>query len=208
MAISYDNSSVGQTGTNGTSLSFSHTCSTSSDRLLVVVAGGQIGRDITDVQYNSVSLYHAITGAEDIELWWMIAPATGGNTVTVTWGQTEADRAAIAVSYTGVAQTSTLDQIGSFEDTATTWSTTLNLSEANEVIVTGIGSRSGVPEFFGADGVTRRNQELTQPLMNVAIGDEIGVGSGNETSTWTTSAGEGCDMVSASFSNYSNYIDI
>ena len=139
MAIAFDASSGVTYVTTGTSASLSHTC-TGSDRILFVGVIGQITTDvISGVTYNSVSmtLVDKILCPSDryIYLYYLIAPATGTNNITVT-ASSSTDLAFGGVSYTGVDQTSPID--GTAKATATvtnSLTSTVTTTTANDWIV-------------------------------------------------------------------------
>ena len=110
-AIAFD--SVTDSGANINS--FSHT-TTGSNLLLVVTAQYNDGNEsITGITYNSVALTKVrrdTTGAPvDIttEIWYLIAPASGANTVAVTYTANPTQRRHVSPSFTGAAQSSVLD---------------------------------------------------------------------------------------------------
>lgn len=90
--------------------SWSHTVSTGSNRYLVVGVSmlSVAGSSVTGITYNSVAMTFigavaSVSGAIRSELWGLVAPATGANTVEVTLSAA-LDSAAGAVSFTGVNQ--------------------------------------------------------------------------------------------------------
>jgi len=120
MAIALDSANAGSSQT-GTSLSFSHTC-TGSDLILFVgvriVTGGV--EDVTSVTYNSVPMVlvdkaQNPANSQWIYLYYLIAPTTGANNVTVN-STSSTQKIMYAVSYTGARQSGVPDA----------WSTTTN----------------------------------------------------------------------------------
>lgn len=102
MAIAFD------AVTNGglTPASWSHTCATAGNRLLLVAVDGTnnptgftyAGTALT--QLGAVTIGNGATGRV-LDLWYLINPATGTNTVSVTGGTSFIG---ISMSYTGVSQ--------------------------------------------------------------------------------------------------------
>ncbi len=92
------------------SYSWSHTC-TGTDRYLTIgVSMLSLAQTVTSITYNSVALtflgaQNSVTGAARVELWGLIAPSTGSNTIAVTLSGAIAS-GSNASSYTGVHQTS------------------------------------------------------------------------------------------------------
>ena len=110
-----------------TSLSWSHTTSTGSDRLLTV--GTQIsgaGRTLTSVTYNSVSLStkcsEVNTNGNEYRPYIseLVAPATGSNTVAITVSGSALDLIGGAVTWTGAHQTTPTGTCASATGTSTT----------------------------------------------------------------------------------------
>lgn len=101
MAVAFD--AVSNSGYSPAS--WSHTCSGNQRLLLVCVTGSSRPTGIT---YNGVALTKLASSAgngttgKTMELWYLIAPATGSNTIAVSGSPT--DYIGIAQSYTGVKQ--------------------------------------------------------------------------------------------------------
>jgi len=121
MAVAFDAvgpSSAGATAGAGTTVSWSHTC-TGSNRVLVVGAAVNCGstQTITGVTYNGVAMTAVPSGRMNsnntanvgfVQVWYLIAPATGANTVVITASASVFSFSAGSVSFTGVDQTTPL----------------------------------------------------------------------------------------------------
>lgn len=122
MAIAFDNSTNGGSSGSGTSHTFSHTCS-GSDRILFVYVrmAGTTDR-VTAITYNGVSMtkIDAQFGINNTgtTLYYLIAPATGSNTVAIT--KEDSATSALAVSYTGAKQSGVPDAKSKGESASTT----------------------------------------------------------------------------------------
>jgi len=103
------------TGVAGTSSSWSHTCSGSSRLLIVGVAIGKVGDGsaTTSATYNGVAMTSVVGRVESggagqsdgyVQMFYLLAPATGANTVLVSCTQS-VDITGGSVSFTGVDQT-------------------------------------------------------------------------------------------------------
>lgn len=154
MAIAIDNA-TGKENTVANPVTFSHTC-TGSDLILLVgiddvkTAGAD---NVTGVTYNGVAMTKIATQthAGDAEagtktLWYLAAPATGSNTVSISNNNTPTIRAA-AVSYTGCKQTGIPDNSTSSDETSTSTSYALTLtpSASNCWMVMWMADNSNTP---------------------------------------------------------------
>lgn len=121
VGIQFDAASNSGYQAASSSYSWSHTC-TGSDRYLVVgVAMLSLAQTVSSITYNSVNLTllgtkSSISGAARVELWGLVAPATGSNTIAVTLSGSIAS-AADATSLTGVHQTSPTEGFNSAQAT-------------------------------------------------------------------------------------------
>jgi len=133
--IVYDSTSYGAVANNST-LTVSHTTA-GDDRLLVVaVTIDDLTITVSAITYNGVAmtLADSYTGLKKIYLYYLVAPALGANNIVVTLSSTP-DFGLMAVSYTGVNQTSPLDATIRNTDTTSPFSGNLVTSFANEVVV-------------------------------------------------------------------------
>jgi hypothetical protein len=114
MALAYDTSTNSGAFANQGSLSWSHACSGSNRILVVGVSGAAADPSAT---YNGVSMtklashVQAAQGAWNA-LFYLINPASGSNTVSITWGGSGSPSAGAAVSLTGAKQSGQPDASG------------------------------------------------------------------------------------------------
>jgi hypothetical protein len=120
MAIAFDVANSAADSPLGSSFSWSHTC-TGANLILVVMVGiidtSGTPASVSGITYNGVSLTKIRrdigANANFSEMWYLIAPATGANTVAVTLTSTPAQAAGGgSVSLTGVSQSGVLDAQG------------------------------------------------------------------------------------------------
>ena len=117
--LNFDATSNSGASTSFTSLSWSHTC-TGSNRILIVGSNIQNNTDangpITGITYGGVALtkirsdqQRPATVTFRTELWYLIAPATGANTLTITYTGSVTRGCAGAISLTNADQSSQPD---------------------------------------------------------------------------------------------------
>lgn len=129
-------------------LTFAHTCS-GSDRLLLVFPATSAAVSVftaTSASYNSVamtevpssgSLFTDGVHALRIQCFYLIAPDTGSNTVSVTWdAMAGSDRVIIAASFSGVHQSSPIGTAGTANGTSNPSSLSVS-SASGELVVAG-----------------------------------------------------------------------
>lgn len=116
--IAFDAASSSTYQTATSSYNWSHTCTGSDRYLLVGVSMLSVGgSSVSSITYNSVNLTKlghiaSVSGAVRSELWGLVAPSTGSNSIAVTLSGA-LDSAANASSYTGVHQTSPTEAFNS-----------------------------------------------------------------------------------------------
>lgn len=157
MAVAFDVVGPNATGADVNSsatLSWSHTCSGSNRLLVVGVAVGALTDTgiTTGVTYNGVSmtsltLVHSNnqTGGY-VQMFYMIAPPTGANTVAVTVSTSVDAITAGSVSFTGVNQTTPLTNTNTNFGNGTTASVAVTTNSGDmiiDAICTGTGFGTG-----------------------------------------------------------------
>jgi len=168
MALAYDaTSSFTFDNTSYNSIDWSHTC-TGSNRLLFVGVGvvGDTGK-VSGITYNSVALtkiWEKVQGGtKNSSGWLLVAPATGSNTVEVTFASSTSTWAggqgACAVSFNGALQSTTQNTpvtAGNYSGTATVTASTATGEIVVDCVKTGssvtIGADQTFRETFGNFG--------------------------------------------------------
>lgn len=195
MAIAFDATSNTSTITNA-DITLAHTC-TGSDLLLVVavavgLGGGDVTAYTTEVSYNGVPMTCALTGlttnvpltlptgstSSGAVLFYLLAPAAGNNNIFMTTdehtGAAVNANTIVAASYSGVVSVSG----GTFTRTGATQtnSPTLGITSVTGDLVVGLGSHGDV--ISGAGGTTTRqgfNNSITGTAGGcVSLGDSPG----------------------------------
>jgi len=142
MAVTLDNSASLSYSTSA-SRSTSFTCS-GSNRLLVVTIqtrGDSSHVSVSSVTYNGVALTNQVAinetgfGVCRVEIWTLIAPATGSNTLQINWGAGSIARNSVIISsYNGVNQTTPVSDSDSTQGDADTFSLSLTLPSGGLIV--------------------------------------------------------------------------
>lgn len=111
--IFFDAASNSGYQTTQSSYSWSHTCTGSNRYLVVGIAMLSLAQTVTSITYAGqdlrlIGVKASVSGACRVEMWGIIAPATGSNTIAVTLSGAISS-AGCASSYTGVHQSSPIE---------------------------------------------------------------------------------------------------
>jgi hypothetical protein len=169
-AITFDNASSASNSTPGTTLSWSHTIGSGSNRMLII---GVCGLDtstsdlvISSVKYNGVNMSFVsgssvtltTSTSRKTELYYLLnsnLPSAGTYTVTVTYSGDVNNRSAGAISLTGVAQTAR-EAVATNSQSATTISTNITTLTNGAWVVDIVGSGSAGSFTTTTSGMTER----------------------------------------------------
>lgn len=119
--INFDNKSNSGYQAASAGYSWSHICYGSNRYLVVGVGMLSLAQTVSGITYNSIALtflgaQSSVSGAARVELWGLVNPATGSNTVAVTLTGAIAS-AATAASYDWVHQTTPTEAFSSTQAT-------------------------------------------------------------------------------------------
>ena len=204
-AIAFDNATK-VVGSATSSLTFSHTSTTTGQNLILFVStyedlsapGSSL---ITGVTYNSAPLTSISSDQRSPDgwetLWYLLAPATGTNDVTVSASSSVAGLRAIAASYTGAKQSGQPDaQVANHLGTnGSSITNTITSVEDNSWHVGGVREEAGTNMTAGS-GTTLRTAADTYAWFdnNAAI---TPAGANSIVASWTGDAPAG--FVGATF---------
>lgn len=185
MALAFDATST--SGATGTSLSWSHTC-TGNNRFLVVGLSSRSALGSPAVTYAGVAmtLHDSQTGATGGNAYWyyLAAPASGSNTVSVTWtGSTDCRGG--AVSFTGAKSTPGT----AAKTTSAGTSISIDVTSATgEIVVDVLSIAGGSTTATAGAGQTERWNALTgSPGVKGSGSTEAGAAT--TTMSWSTITG-------------------
>lgn len=136
-----------------------HTCS-GSNRLLVVIASvvDNPAPSCTAMTYNSVAMtelaaYNSLFNDGVIQirtqLFYLVAPATGPNTISATWSNASAERSIIGVSFTNAEQTPTFGTPATGNGTTQDASVTVSGASGELIIASAAGGGITIKQNVG-----------------------------------------------------------
>jgi hypothetical protein len=194
MAVVFDARTIGvQNSSASTPQTFSHTCTGSNRFLAVAILCGNASSKTFTVTYNSVSCTQAVTNFNDARqavIFYLENPASGSNTVSVSWDSGTLELQVVAISYTGVKQTSSLDTT----TTGTALSDNITTGVNNALIIDANAFRDATTiTGVGASQTSRLQNSDPSPTGSPygGISDKIATTAGSYSMSWTTSGGEG-----------------
>ncbi len=199
MAINFDATGGGSYNA-GTSYTFSHTCSGDNRILFVSVMGGT-SDTITGVSYNSNSL--TLIDKQQVGTYWsylfyLIAPSTGANNVVIS-SSSSINIFGSSASYTGVKQTSTIED---FDKSGATSATSISITSASTTngawMISQISPSSNPGNLSAGSGTTAR--VLGGALNYAGIVDSNSGFLGNYTLNISSGSSQNLQMISAVFS--------
>lgn len=154
---------------------WSHTCS-GSDRLLVVgINHFQNTSTISGVTYNGVSMTQLATfspqdrGGSRFSFFYLVGPATGTNTVSVSFSSAPSQFGAVGASYTGIDQTPTIQDSDGTNYTAASGSLSFTGLTTGALIVA-VGGTQG-DNMNAGSGTTLRVRQTGAGIKQTAIVD-------------------------------------
>lgn len=134
MAIAFDLATGSSTGA-ASSLTFSHTCTGSNLMLFVGVYCNITTETITGVTYNGVAMTQITKNVNssnsNLYLYALAGPATGANNVVIS-SSASTSIGGVAMSYTGVNQSVTLDNFNNQLSSGTTTNLTATLTSVTD----------------------------------------------------------------------------
>ena len=198
MAIAFNAATNPGLNTNN----FSHTCSSGSNRLLIVGLFMDSSDGGPSVTYNSVAMTKVATSANNVDraisLFYLLAPATGANTVTVSWVSAPGNYHLVAADYTGVQQSAQPDGFATTTpDGTTSMTATVTVTASNCWMVAVGRDNSGGTVTYTAPG--SMGARLTTG-SGLSFADSAGtISTGSIATTATLGGANLYKMIAASF---------
>jgi len=175
-------SEAGNKVASGTSNTWSHTVATGkANRLLVVAVDA--GLSLTSVTYGGKALSSlgqiVYNSGETLSFWFLLAPATGTNSVTVTASGTTYIIGS-SVSLYNVAQNNPFGTLASNSGSGTASSNTVATTNANQVVLDFVNNTAA-----STNSPTAGQTLLIQPTGSGMAAGDIGATGTNMTLTWS-----------------------
>lgn len=171
-------------GANAVNHSFAMTCSGSNRVLLVFAYYWSSGRTISGITYNSVALTQLTTqvdagGNRTVELWYLVAPDTGSNTLALTGTGAAAEKQMHALCIQDALQSA--PTAGSSNGNSSTPSGTIT-GAVGDLFVDGLGTNS---QFTGGDPDAGQTEYLHFITGAQGLGASTKAGAASTTMSWT-----------------------
>lgn len=209
MAIAYDATSNTTEQLTVSSASFSHTCTGSNTVLAVGISARDTtlgNRTVSSVTYNGVALTKARSDDNGLsarsELWYLLNPTTGANTVVVTMGGTCAGIICGGVSLTGVRGASQPDASNGFTSGAATTATcNVTTVKDNSWVIDILRTTNTGTGYSVGGSQTQRWLVTGGSQLNAGMstqGPKTPAGSTTDSWSWTTSVSAALTSVSFS----------
>lgn len=189
-AVTHDATSVFNLDADTTPYAFTHTVGSGSNRLLLCMSAITGSIDVTAITYNGDSLTFLDTAANSgrtVEVWYLINPDTGSNTVSMT-GDGTANGMASCTSFHGVDQTTPLGTQTTTSGVASSTSRTITVPTDGGGYDAVAHSTDTCPAGATATGdqTDRASQCNTANSAGGAVGTTLT--SGSRTHSWSFSA--------------------
>jgi uncharacterized repeat protein (TIGR01451 family) len=187
--VAYDNASSAQSQSNNP-ITFAHTTGTGSNRLLVVGFVMKDPKTVTSITYNGVALTKAgaiaNTSNVEVQIWYLVNPASGANNVVVNWAGGTVSHVG-AATFTGVHQTAPLGTFVSNKNTGadTTPNVTVS-SSTGDLVFDVMGARNPLLDSTVGAGQTAR-WNLNAGGNALVSGGSTEPGGGSVNMGWTLS---------------------
>lgn len=209
--IQYDTTSTASDSADPTTLTWSHTTTTESNRLLVVGVsaesdtGGHTAQTVSGITYNGVALtkirsdYVTDNGTE---LWYLVAPATGANNVVITMTAVVDGLYGAAMTFSGVDQSSPIDNNAGTTATNTVISQSLTTVAADAMIVNIMQHQNSASVHTPDTNQTQRFNAATTGDFSSAGGTRLVTTATSYTTSWTTDISDAMTLSIASLRPY------
>jgi hypothetical protein len=196
--IAFDASSSGNNGTGGTSITWSHTTGSGSDRIMFVGVSIRTGTvTVSSITYGAQSL--TFIRRENLssicsEVWYLIAPNSGTGTVTVNLSASS-EAAGGSITYTGVNQTSPIDNSAGGTGTSNSPSQSVTVNTAYSWLL-GHVAISGSDKTVSSEGSgqTSRWDNVTTSAPSLTYDSENSINNNSSTVStlsWLHNVGSG-----------------
>lgn len=191
--IRFDNATAASGFTSP--ITFSHTAPDSGDRILVVVVAVDDDTiDVSGITYGGQALTLQTRNGR-VEVWYLVAPPIGSNTVSVSLSSNE-NASIVALSYSHVDQSTPFGTaVSGSDETGTATSLSVNVSSAGrQLVIDGIAV-NGNPALTAGAGQTERGEVNAGGSGGIMAGASEEAGAATTTMSWSWTGGQRCWMV-------------
>jgi hypothetical protein len=205
-AIAFDSPSYVETSTAASSVSWSHTTGTGSNRLLLVAVGVHVASGapttVASVTYGGVPLTQVTTalysaGNPQVRsyIFNLTNPASGTNTIAVTFAASTLYVCG-AVTYSGVDQTNPIQTSNTATGYGTSQLVTVTVSGAGRAVFGHLSGHRTANTYTITEGSGQNNRWSTTTYLYKGRGsDKLDVAAGPTTMSWTTISTRPVDWV-------------
>ncbi len=197
MAIAFDAAAGVTTAVAASSVSHSHTCS-GSDRILFAVGfANATGGNLT-ATYNGVAMsaIQTVSNGIKITLFYLVAPASGANTLQINWDGSATVLRVASASYTGAAQSGQPDSSTTGTDAASPFRISTTTVADNCWTIAAFGDNSGTVMTVEAGTTNRAGSGVSTLVLGDSNAAQTPAGS---VTLGVTGAGSGGLQIIASF---------
>ena len=196
MALAVDTATY-VAGAGAGPFTWSHTCAGSDRVLLVGISYYDSGDTVSAITYNSVAMTvvpssTVSNGQYTVSFYRLIAPATGSNTVSITFTGNVFDFKAGSVSFTGADQTTPLGTAVTATGSSTTPSVTVTSATGEIVLDTLVIVHSGT---LTVDGSQAQRWNGTGGFGFIKGGGSTEAGASSTTMSWSNSTSQNWAIV-------------
>lgn len=199
---SFTDNHAGSGTPDRSSATFSHTTPDGNQRLLVVIIHQEGNRSVTGVTYGLPPVALTMKKTQNsgstvntqIQIWTLISPPVGNFNVVVTYGQSQDWDAIVALSYTGVDQTTPVGATAGATAAASTYpATTITSTVAGSVILGAVAGAGGTTYPMRPGGGQNERYD-GQTGTNATAGSDAGYEDSDMSAPTTGTYGFGATM--------------
>lgn len=181
------------------------TVGNNSDRLLVVMIGGEYGAATSSVTFGSQSLVKAAdaSGGTSASLWYLLSPNVGTNNITATIASAGNGWTLTAASFYNVAQQAPMDIKPNFVSSGTSSTVQVNVASNGMIVEAAASNEVGSAGISGGSGQTvfRNLNTSSSGGWSAAASYDLSFSSNPSSQTVSVPSSQRLAHVAVSFAN-------